>query len=317
MKYSLYFSTLLLCAVTLASTVLFWSSMPTDTLGKVIAGVTATALEACKYSFFPAGIYYLRKRNVGGAGLLLIGILLLVVSVSATTAFLETSYHQQQTDAQQNSVEHQTKKQQLNSLQQQIDTLNNLIAADAQADRRTRALEYTKQVKELEEKRDTTLAGFQNIKESPQGGAQSLFSVLAMPLHSSPDAVRQGAFIGLALIVDVSAIACLLSLTGLPAKAAPTEPQKAPQNPKSMPVLIAGRPQQLTEPPPTQLNDSDHALAARIVAGEFGEQPKVRDVMVLAKARHPEVKKVFDLLLDSNQLKREGKKFFLTQAVIV
>ena len=317
MKFTIAISTLLLCFVTLASTVLFWSSMPTDLHGKILAGVTATALEACKYAFFPAGVYYLKKRNPGGIGLLFIGCILVFISVAATTGFLENAYNQQAQSAQQNSLEYKTKTQQLNSLQQQIDTLNALVAADAQGSYRTRAIETAKQVKLLEQQRDNALAEIKSYRQIAQGNAQSLFSTLSIPLGQSPNSVRQGAFIALAVIVDICAIAALLALGGM--------------GKKPDPVAIVGEVQQITNPTPqapakpptvqqpknTALTQQENELAEKILAGTYGQPPAVRRIITEGNVRHQIAKKVLEYLVEQNKVKREGKQYQLVQSVIL
>lgn len=323
MKFTIALSTLLLCMVTLASTVLFWSSMPTDQTGKLLAAVTATALEACKYSFFPAGVYYLKKRNAGGALLLIIGVVLVGISVAATTGFLENAYNQQTQSAQQNSLEYQTKKQQLNSLQQQIDSLNNLVAADAQGSYRTRAIQTAKDVKILEQQRDAALAEIKGYRETAQGNAQSLFSVLAIPLGASPEAIRQGAFIGLAIIVDICAIAGLLALGGMGKKSKPESKRILGELPvnietKDVPPPAPVVNQKPKEPPLVcvELTPNENELAQKILSGEFGQPPAVRRIIQEGNVRHQSAKKVLEYLVKQNKVRREGKQYQLVQAVI-
>jgi hypothetical protein len=317
MKLVIALSTMLLCLVTLASAVLFWISMPTDLHGKVLAGVTATALEACKYSFFPAGVYYLKKRNAGGAALLIIGCVLVCISVAATAGFLENAYNQQTQSAQQNSLEYKTKTQQLNSLQQQIDTLNGLVAADAQGSYRTRAIETAKQVKLLEQQRDNALAEIKAYRQTAQGNAQSLFAALSIPLGQSPEAIRQGAFIGLAVIVDICAIAALLALGGMGKKSKP-EPlpiwSEPPTNtatkkePNQVPTAI---------PKPSELTEPENELAKKILAGTYGQPPAVRRIINEGGVRHHIAKKVLEYLVEQNKVRREGKQYQLVQSVIL
>lgn len=332
MKFTIALSTLLLCMVTLASTVLFWSSMPTDEAGKVLAGVTATALEACKYSFFPAGVYYLKKRNIGGAFLLIIGCVLVAISVAATTGFLENAYNQQSQATQQNSLEYQTKKQQLSSLQQQIDSLNSLVAADAQGSYRTRAIETAKQVKSLEQQRDNALAEIKGYRETAQGNAQSLFSVLATPLGASPDAVRQGAFMGLAVIVDICAISGLLALGGIGKKTTP-EPLPVwsgpPVNTETIESDAEVKSKKPKEPPnlkfkagtsmviPVELSEQESEVAKKILAGEFGQPPAVRRIISDGKVTHQIATKILAYLVEQNKVRREGKQYQLVQSVIL
>ncbi len=316
MKFTIALSTLLLCMVTLASTVLFWSSMPTDQTGKVLAAVTAIALEACKYSFFPAGVYYLKKRNAGGALLLIIGVVLVGISVAATTGFLENAYNQQTQSAQQNSLEYQTKKQQLNSLQQQIDSLNNLVAADAQGSFRTRAIQTAAQVKILEQQRDNALAEIKGYRETAQGNAQSLFSVLAVPLGASPEAIRQSAFIGLAVIVDICAIAGLLALGGMGKKTAQVHTAQPLQPPPKAVEPAATKSQPAAQQKPVDLTAPENELAEKILAGTYGQPPAVRRIIQEGNVRHHIAKKVLEYLVEQNKVRRDGKQYQLVQSVI-
>lgn len=324
MKFVIAFSTLLLCLVTLASAVLFWISMPTDLHGKILAGVTATALEACKYSFFPAGVYYLKKRNPGGMALLFIGCILVCISVAATTGFLENAYNQQTQYAQQNSLEYKTKTQQLNSLQQQIDTLNALVAADAQGSYRTRAIETAKQVKLLEQQRDNALAEIKSYRQIAQGNAQSLFATLSIPLGQSPEAVRQGAFMALAVIVDICAIAALLALGGMGKQSKPeplpmwSEPPANTETKKEPPLVPVAN-QKPKEPPLlcVELTPNENELAQKILAGTYGQPPAVRRIINEGGVRHHIAKKVLEYLVEQNKVRREGKQYQLVQSVIL
>ena len=316
MKFTIAFSTLLLCVVTLASTVLFWSSMPTDQTGKLLAAITATALEACKYSFFPAGVYYIKKRNAGGALLLIIGVVLVGISVAATTGFLENAYNQQTQLVQQNSLEYQTKKQQLNSLQQQIDSLNSLVAADAQGSYRTRAIETAKQVKLLEQQRDNALAEIKGYRETAQGNAQSLFSVLAIPLGASPEVIRQSAFIGLAVIVDICAIAGLLALDGIGKKPKPEPKPIWSEPPKNTETIERVKAVPAPKQKPQELNEVEQQVAEKILSGEFGQPPAVRRIISDGKVTHQTASKILRSLVEQNQVRREGKQYQLVQSVI-
>lgn len=316
MKFVIAFSTLLLCLVTLASAVLFWISMPTDLHGKVLAGVTATALEACKYSFFPAGIYFLKKRNLGGAALLIIGCVLVCISVAATAGFLENAYNQQTQSVQQNSLEYKTKTQQLNSLQQQIDTLNGLVAADAQGSYRTRAIETAKQVELLEQQRDSALAEIKAYRQTAHGNAQALFHSLAIPLGVQPDTARQGAFMGLAVIVDICAIAALLALTGLGKKHTQEPKPDWSEPPTNTATIEKKKAVPVTKQTPTELNQQENELAEKILAGTYGQPPAVRRIIQEGNVRHQIAKKVLEYLVEQNKVRREGKQYQLVQTVI-
>jgi hypothetical protein len=141
--------------------------------------------------------------------------------------------------------------------------------------------------------------------------------VLAMPLGASPNTVRQGAFMGLAVIVDICAIAALLALGGMGKKnASLTAEKQTPPLTNSPPVQAQNKKQQQQKAQP--LTDDEQQLAARILAGEFGREiPVVRAIIEGASVPHSKVAKVMASLLDQNKVKREGKQFQLTQPAIV
>ena len=107
-----------------------------------------------------------------------------------------------------------------------------------------------------------------------------------------------------------------MALTGLPAKPVPEKSTQPPQTEINEPSSMPKPPKQKSEAIPQNLTDQEQLLAARVVAGEFGEQPRMRDVMALAKASHPTVAKVMDHLVEKNQIRLEKRKYFLIQRVI-
>jgi hypothetical protein len=232
----------------------------------------------------------------------------LCISVAATTGFLENAYNQNAQSTQQNTLEYQTKKQQLNSLQQQIDTLNNLIAADAAGSYRTRALDTSKKVKELEEIRNSALAELKTYRETPQGNAQSFFSVLSIPLGISPESARQSAFIGLALIVDICAISALLALGGMGRTISTEQPQKPT---KTITESISKKSSEKTENKIEELTVREAALSKKILAGFFGNPISVRNFISTAKIGYPTAKKILDHLVELHLVIRNGKQFEL------
>ncbi len=165
--------------------------------------------------------------------------------------------------------------------------------------------------------RDKALAEIKDYRQTVQGNAQSLFSALSIPLGLSPDAVRQGAFMALAVIVDICAIAALLALSGMEKKSVPI-PVEIPTQP-----TITNETPAPTKLPPllkqiaTDLTQQELEVAEQIVAGKFGDPPPVRKIIDETPLRHPGVKRVMDYLVEKNQIKREGKQFRLVQTVIL
>lgn len=65
MKITITASAVMLCLVTMSCSVLLWTSVPAHHLGKAVAAFTATGLEVCKFSFFPAGLVIFARSRLG------------------------------------------------------------------------------------------------------------------------------------------------------------------------------------------------------------------------------------------------------------
>lgn len=315
MKTTILLSALLLCAVSLACSILLWVSMPADLWGKVLAGATATALEVCKFAFFPAGIYIFRNTRAGAIALWVLGVVLLAISVAATVGFLENAHGQHSQKLQQQSTAWKTKQQQLNSLDKQITTLNQLIAVDGDNSYRQRAYENAARVRILEQDRSEILNQLQNLQESPQGSAQSLFSAVGGALGVSAQRARHGAFTALALIVDLCGIAALLAVAGLPHRA-PIETAKQRTRTAAHRRAVAHEKPKQPEPSSQTLLAHEQQLAQRILAGEFGQPPSVRSIVTEAKGGHATVNKIMQHLMSDNKVTREGQRYYLVQNII-
>ncbi|WP_299948956.1 hypothetical protein, partial [uncultured Microbulbifer sp.] len=74
----------------LAFTVQLWIAIPSTTGSQVVAGLTAVALELCKFSFAPLGLWLRSQGQLSGHVLLALWPLLVVISIVATVGFLAT-----------------------------------------------------------------------------------------------------------------------------------------------------------------------------------------------------------------------------------
>lgn len=314
MKITITASALMLCLVSLACSILLWVSIPTDLFGKALAGITATALEVCKFAFFPAGLFIFTRNRLGGIALWILGSLLLGISVAATIGFLENAHNQQSQSQQQQSIAWQTKQQQLESLETQINNLNQMIAVDSANGYRQRGYDNAHQVEKLEQVRSQLLADVRNLENSASGSAGSLFSVMGMALRVSSVEARQLAFTGLAIILDVCAVAALLTLAALRLENPPQNTRTATETPAK--ASTPKKPAANNVFTQQQLSPNEQALARRILAGEFGQPPSVRQIVTQAKGGHATVKKIMEHLLQTDQVRREGKRYYLVQNII-
>lgn len=189
-----------------------------------------------------------------------------------------------------------------------------MIQVDSLHGYRQRGYDNARQVASLEQTRSELLADLRSIENSPAGSSGSLFSVMGDVLGLSPDSARHIAFTSLAIILDLCAVAALLTLASLRSSQPTKNTQAAGKTPAK--PSAAKPPSGNTQRPAETLQPNEQQLAVRILAGEFGQPPSVRELVKVAKGGHATVKKIMEHLLQTNQVRREGKRYHLVQNVI-
>ncbi|WP_444934941.1 hypothetical protein [Microbulbifer sp. JTAC008] len=291
---------LIFCGTSLVFTVQLWVSMPAVLAGQVVAGATAVALELCKFSFAPLGLWLRSQGQKSGYALLALWPLLVVISIVATVGFLATHSEEQQQRSTRNSQEYQALQQQLNSLQQQINTLNGLINTDANNGYRQRAINTAAQLTTLETERTQLIEKLSTIEQTPS--THSAFSSLASTLNADPAKVQHIGFLALAIITDIVGLVALLAFN-----AAATVGKRSA-------TLLQQHETVEQQPAYTaHLSEKQQELAQRIRAGEFGNEPVLRNISNGITGGYRTVKPVFDALQQAGTLKRNGQGFALVQ----
>ncbi|WP_299948923.1 hypothetical protein, partial [uncultured Microbulbifer sp.] len=120
------------------------------------------------------------------------------ISIVATVGFLATHSEEQQQRSTQGSLEYQALEQQLNSIKEQINSLNGLIATDAANGYRQRAIDTTAQLRALEGQRSQLIENLSTAQ--PGASAHGAFSSLASTLNIDPVRLQHAGFLALAII---------------------------------------------------------------------------------------------------------------------
>ncbi|WP_428635014.1 hypothetical protein [Sedimenticola sp.] len=303
-RYLTGIAAVIFCSTSLAFTVGLWVSIPGAPGGQVVAGLTAVALELCKFSFAPFGLWLRAKGKATGYALLLLWPFLVILSIAATVGFLSSHTAEQQRLHATGTLEYRTLQQQLNSVSQQIATLNGVIAADADNGYRQRAIDTAQQLDILETRRNDTLARLKNVRENTPGSAQATFASLAALTLGDVEQWRHWGFLGLAVITDIVGLVALLAFNSALTTG---EPQSQKQY---QPSAIAVDIKQASDG--VALSSIQTQLAERIRAGEFGQHPVLRKINREIRGGNAVVKPVFEFLLRTGELKREGQGFVLT-----
>ncbi|MCO1336689.1 hypothetical protein MO867_20390, partial [Microbulbifer sp. OS29] len=284
----------------LAFTVQLWISMPAGLGGQLVAGATAVALELCKFSFAPLGLWLCSQGQKSGYALLFLWPLLVMISIVATVGFLATHSEKQQQRSTRNSLEYQALQQQLNSLQQQINTLNGLINMDANNGYRQRAIDTAAQLSTLETERTQLITKLSTIEQTPS--THSAFNSLANALNADPARLQHIGFLALAIITDIVGLVALLAFN-----AAATVCKRVSQ-PFQQPETVEQQPDHISH-----LNEEQRQLAQRIHAGEFGNRPVLRNISTIVSGGYRTVKPVFEALQQAGALTRNGQGFALVK----
>jgi len=308
---------LIFCGTSLVFTVGLWISIPGGAGAQLVAGLTATALELCKFSFAPLGWWLRSQGRAVGYALLILWPLLVLISIAATVGFLASHTERSQQLNARGSLEYRTLQQQLASVEQQIDTLNTVIATDAANGYRQRAIETAAQLQQLEQQRSQALAQLQTIHETTPGSASdsagATFGTLAALTHSDARQLQHSGFLALAIITDVVGLVALMAfnsaLTAKPTVQRTEQPQpRTVKRTERKPQPVEPEQQRETE---IALNSEQQQLAERITAGEFGERPVLRNINREVRGGNQVVKPVFDHLQKTGALIRDGRGFAL------
>ena len=278
-----------LALVSTGALVVLLVSLPMGKVEKSLATCAGVALQVCLYLFSRTTT----KRSRAMA------CILLLVSVTATAAFMEQAWQthiSQQTlvndSRQAESYQVQALRQSLNILDQQIRIRLDVSARDTSGSYRTRGLEELDNVTDLQQQRTEVLQQLEQLQQQGISTGAEAGSMQAL-LAGSNRNTRLALFALLALLIDLSALLAM----GVQQPAAADKPQ-----PEDQPEQPDDNTEQDEACPVGHLRD-------RILSGDFGNPPSQRQAVA-------EVKQAFDGLAEDGHLAKVGNRFELVNEVI-
>lgn len=283
----------LLCSGSLFCSVGLWVKEQNTILAMILAGVFASALELCKFAFFPAASKLFSQDKVKSIPLFFLAFILLAVSIVATVAFLETGSNVTLSKSLKSSATHQILTKEIKSFDQQIATVNGLLQADLENNYRKRAYDNSEKLALLRQAKNKSVDKLIHLKVKPTNGIHSLFATLSNKTGFSETSVRQLTYVIVAVLVDICGIACLLLLTVSNAKEKTATLEKTIANKT---VVNESRKTNNLQP-----------LRQKILDGCFGDKPVMRKIIEQEKVRHPDLKKLFIDMIKSGELRKVGK----------
>ncbi|WP_299580883.1 hypothetical protein [uncultured Microbulbifer sp.] len=306
---------LIFCGTSVVFTVGLWISIPAEQAGQWVAGLTALALELCKFSFAPLGFWLWGNQRFIGGVLLLLFPFLVIISTAATVGFLESHTMEQQQASAVNSVEYQALQQQLNSYSQRINNINGIVADYAASDYRKVAVKTDKRLDELEAGRDKTLAQLKSVQGTTSESAQAAFAGLANLTRTDADKLQHSAFLALAIITDLVGLVALLAFNS----ALTVKRETASLLNEQAPVQQTERESNKENKQPSKANnieltEEQQQLARCIAEGKYGEKPVMRNINQEVKGGNNVVKPVFNYLEQIGVLLRTSRGFALRAA---
>ncbi|BBM04187.1 hypothetical protein [Microbulbifer sp. GL-2] len=311
---------LIFCGTSVVFTIGLWVSIPSAegepliwgiTAGGLVAGLTAAALELCKFSFAPLGLWLKRKGRSIGNVLLILWPFLVLISIAATVGFLESNTTKQQQSIAVNSAEYQALKQQLNSYNRRINNINEIITGYKAGNFKKVALETDERLDELEENRDKTLAQLKAVQGSTANSAQAAFTGWATLTHLDPQKLQHSAFLALAVITDLVGLIALLAFNSALNVYSNHSLQSWGKGKNQHQGKCVSEEVTHTTMPENSLSELQQELAERIMDGEFGARPVLRKLNDKFKGGNNFVRPVFEYLLLKGEIKRKGKGFIL------
>lgn len=307
-RLTLLICVVVLCGGSLLCSVGLWSSEQSSLFTQILFGAFFGALELCKFAFFPIAFELFSTRKVTGTLLYLLGFVLLVFSIFATVAYLETGATVAASSARQNSHSYAYSSETIASLEAQIKTVSDNMASDSQYGYRARAAQQAALLRDLNQQKFEAINSINDIQVNDYSGVQSIFSKLSSTLSVEQSSLRLLVYTLLAIFIDVCGIACLIVLSIKPA----TKKQKQPVKKRSQEQLIKSV-ELVAETP--KKSESIEAIKERIVSGEYGDKPIARDIKDKERVGYSKVKKAFSELVDEGLVHRLPKGFQLTTAL--
>lgn len=274
--FSLILAAVVLTAVCLIVPALQWASVPNATPIKWIAGIAALAVGICKIGFFPLAEWHFSQKQLIPAVLFgITGAVLMLLSVQSTNLFLADTFNQKQ------AVDNRHSEQRA-ALQKQIDQLNKSIDADLEAGYRKRALANIEKTAQLEVDKNHFQSGHQK-KLTTKSGFYYQMITISLILH----------------------LTCIVSVLGVTRIGFQVVKQGAYDFDAD--AFEAMSPIELDD----GLNDAQRDLKDRLLSGEFGQNPGIKNIVnqKVIVGGYPKVSAVFEQLIRERRMEKRGNSY--------
>ncbi len=317
------FSALVLSGLTLTLPVLQWANTGIDNYTKLFLGAAALAVGICKICFFPIAENLLQhQRKILGCAVWLFGAVAMLISIYSTGEFL-TTVTQQKTAEIINGNEHVNQlRTELKHLNQQSANLTELINNAVKNNYRSQALNAQNKLELINQQINTKGAELSVLLKQHTNTQHSQNNTgLSIGVNGTEHGFKSPLFIAIALHTAV--VLCVLIISSWQ----PIKPHVKQQSTQLKTVHHDdSKTQESTTVINAQLNfkntelDPDQQkLCIRIIAGEFGNEFKMKDTFIIPKVLtggHKRIKPVFDFLTDNNHIVRVKTGYALTQTTI-
>lgn len=325
MRQFTYVAAILLCGISLFCSVALWYTEQPTLIGSLIFGGFAAGLEICKFIFFPAAA---RSKGLSKFGLNLFGSLLVIFSIFATVAFLETGANVTIDSAKNTSFEYQTQLRTIKNIESKIQINMEAKAQAVKNSYRKEGREYDLILDNLEADKQKALVILKDMSAISKNGTHSLFDSIAAILNIDVVTIRQISYLIIAIFVDLGGIRCLMILTTKETRDEINNPydtrdatnvtnetkkiatKKTNETKQKKPVVISEtkscNQKDETKKPCNQIE----ILKRKISSGDYGNQPTMQGC-ITGTMRHPTVSQAFKELMEAGVLVKEGRKYKL------
>ena len=282
---------------------LLWWSFADTTIDQVIAAAIGAGFVACQYLFHSNGNY-------------IATIILFIISAAATIGWIESRYDAIKTTELSSDSRYTEKTRTLTELNNSL-ALQNLSARNDLANttinftgRANRTLAQAKQTRNAITQIESEITQLKNANPSNQKSGSAIANKL--------NEYRWGLWFLLAAMIDIIPMICFRIVKAETVKMQRCETTSATlQKPFHSSLQESLQPSsQLGATTETQAETGDpllQVLKQEIINNEWGETIPMKRIMAKHNARHERLKPIFEQLIESNIIERQGNRYINIQ----
>lgn len=278
----LYAVVIICCGGSMICSIIYYAGEHESLFNKILFGSFAGALDLAKYIFFAYAATLTIQEAKKAPAIKFLAFLFLIVSIYGTVAFMESGGLQKERQANSESFVFKSMVQTIQDREKQIATINKNMDRDQSLDFRERAIEQSDKLNQIQTEKANAIKQLINLKVKPISGGNSIFSHVSKITRLSKETIRQVYFIFFAVLVELAGIYCLLLISLSPKKEG-LEVEVKKDNVKRKPKKVF-------------LTEEQEPIANRILAGDYGKELKVTEIMKAEKVGHIKIKNIIRAL---------------------